>query len=238
MKRQSARIRARTEFEAYQPHSFDDDMVPYYTSEQYSLYGPPEHWPNPQPWYHIIELRETSAPLVLDWDMEQLAKTISRPIHRYNRVARFKTTLAQISGITGSVPREIICQIITHLNSTGPKRIWNNIRHILKTLKLQKYYNQIPFIIQQLSFGHTTQISAIKFSDIMNQFRHINHAFQSTPNRKYFPNLRYMALKLLALNNITTTYTIPLLRTARRINALDIIWGNLTKNLNFKDANQ
>jgi hypothetical protein len=228
-----------TEFEAYQPHSFDDDLVPYYTSEQLALYGPPEHWPNPQPWYHIIELRETASPLVLDWDTEQLAKTIIRPIHRYNRVARFKTTLAQISGITGSVPRELITTIATmtsitkHLNSTDPKRIWNNIRHILKTLKMQKYYNQIPFIIQQLYQDNTPKISAMKFDDIMNQFKHINQAFHSTNQRKYFPNLRFMALKLLALNNITTTYTIPLLRTPRRIKALDIIWQNLTVNLDF-----
>lgn len=204
-----------------------EDGVPFYTSQQINLYGLPHLFGIDQ--YQIIELYDDGHPQVTDYDMEQERRGALRPIHHYNRVERFEQILYQLVGCRGVVPR----MIILHLKSVGydrhPDRVWDSVRSILKKNNWSQYYNRIPIILDQLGFDRK-----INFGDsnafvlnIVNEFRKISARFEELkPHlvRCYFPNLRYVAFKLLIEHGAVFEYKIPFLRTPRKEKVMDELW--------------
>lgn len=201
--------------------------IPFYTSQQVDLFGLPEHWGVEQ--YQIIQLREDAAPFVTDYDMEMDRRGALRPVHYYNRVERFESILLQLLGCRGRVPREVIETIQEVGYNSDPAFVWDSIRGILKTKRWRKYYNRIPVILDQLGFG-----GKIEFGDqhefvlmLMNEFRKVSARFEQIKrdlDRSYFPNLRYIAFKLLEEYGAEFQYRIPFLRTPRKEKAMDDLW--------------
>lgn len=165
----------------------------------------------------------------LDYKQEvEHERNKTRP-HFYCRRERFKITVLQLLGIGGSVPWKVRELVRKGLGPGVSKRkIWNNIRIILKRNGLRAFYNMIPQIIYQLTnigpIGVTCdnlQAIKTKFSDYHEQF---NNHLKNKWNREYFPNLRFVALKLCQQHGITYPYTIPLARTSRKKKYLEHLY--------------
>ena len=199
------------------PVRFDPDQTPVYDSYQIETFGLPEHWG--VFCYRVISLRETEHPMVTDWKMEQERGKL-RPIHRYSRVERFTSILAQLICSRGKIPKDMIQKIRDHQISKDPDLAWNSVRKILKDMKAWKYY--------MLGYPQNTKCKENGLMiEIINDFRIISSRFDQVKKnlgRVYFPSLRFIAFKLLQLHGIEFSYKIPFVRTPRKLKAMEQIW--------------
>lgn len=112
-----------------EPIRIDPGGVHVYTTEQIDLYGFPFEWGVYD--YYVISSLEYEQPLATDWKFEQSRYGSVRPIHRYNRVKRFESTLFQLLGERGDVDLQVILDIKNIGFDRDPKHIWvfyNNYR--------------------------------------------------------------------------------------------------------------
>jgi hypothetical protein len=163
----------------------------------------------------------TSWPTEYGYKEEIEAKQKCRPIHRYNRLERFKNTLDQLLGCRGNISDEIM------LLMDGVGFSWEKIRRILKQNKLPKLYNQIPLIIRKLGFGNCIEFENFhkSYIGILKEFNQIHYNFnlKKGDKRKYFPNLRFVALKLIEKYGGKFNLKIPFIRTRRKFKILEKI---------------
>jgi len=210
-----------------QPFKIDSDGVPCFTTNDIDDYGFPELYGYET--YRVIDSRD--KPMVTDFKMEHQYDL--RPIHRYDRIARFKSTLFNIIGERGTVPDHIITMVSQYIGTTADP--WNDCRRILKHYKQRIYYNRIPYIINRLKLGSGYKvIGSTVIDEMINKFRAISDKFERTKlelKRRYFPNIRFIVLKILEHFNIATDYLVPLVRTARKNKSLNLLWNELIKDL-------
>ena len=210
-----------------QPFKIDSDGVPCFTTNDIDDYGFPELYGYET--YRVIDSRD--KPMVTDFKMEHQYDL--RPIHRYDRIARFKSTLFNIIGERGTVPDHIITMVSQYIGTTADP--WNDCRRILKHYKQRIYYNRIPYIINRLKLGSGYKvIGSTVIDEMINKFKSISDKFERTKlelKRRYFPNIRFIVLKLLEHFNIATDYLVPLVRTARKNKSLNLLWNELIKDL-------
>lgn len=162
----------------------------------------------------------TSWPAEYGYKEEMEAKLRVRPIHRYNRLERFKNTLDQLLGCRGNV-NDNVMRLMINVSD------WESVRKILKSNKLPKLYNQIPLILRKLGFGnciefdnfHTSYVNILKEFNIM----HYNFNLQRGCEKRYFPNLRFVALKLIEKHGGKFNLKIPFIRTKRKYKVLEKI---------------
>jgi len=185
-------------------------------------------------YYTIIETRESAHPQVVDYTLTCERRGSLRPIHRYSRIERFESILYQLIGARGKVPKRIINYIKLVGYDKQPELLWESIRAILKEKGWRLYYNRIPTILQMLGESKTInfQDQALLISEIVIDFRKLSAAFDRRPGgRKYFPNLRFIALKLLEAHGAVFEYMIPFIRTPRKIASMDRVWQQLVQAL-------
>lgn len=198
-----------------------EEGIPIFTNNQIDDYGFPEHWGFEI--YQVIDNRDTIA-LKTDYKMEQ--SYYKRPIHRYDRKARFQTILGQLLGDKGKVPAHVLTIVGAYLK---PGDEWNQVRRILKHYRLRIYYNRIPYIIQQLTkINSSPKIHADQYRSILQDFDRFCFLYENEKTqfkRTYFPNMRFMALKLIEKNGIVLNYPIPSARTNRKQKELNEIWN-------------
>ncbi|MEG3883803.1 hypothetical protein QT971_06285 [Microcoleus sp. herbarium19] len=197
-----------------------ENGIPIFSSTQIDDYGFPENWGFI--YYEIIENRDTTT-FATDYKLEQ--SYYKRPIHRYNRKQRFKNVIGQLMGDRGKVPDNIVSIVGFYLQ---PGDRWNEVRRVLKSFQWRIYYNRIPYIIQQLTkMNSTNKIHIDQYTNVMEDFDHFCFLFEkhkSELGRKYFPNMRFIALKLIEKNGIQLNYPIPVTRTVRKQKELDSLW--------------
>ncbi len=206
------------------PLRYEDDVA-VFSSIDIDDYGMPELYGFTN--YIVVESRE--ANLVTDYKMEHTYDLI--PIHRYSRLARFKTTLLRLVGEKTNIPDHIIkaCRIYLKPDS---KDLWNDTRKILKCFKWSKYYDYIPAILCKLNLCRMLKISANKIEEIINDFKLLVQKFNQTKHlykRRYFPNIRFIVLKLLEYHGCLHDYPIPFARTERKLISLTNLWEDLIK---------
>jgi hypothetical protein len=223
-----------------QPIKFEG-LTPVYSSRQVEEFGDPDEWGICV--YQVVEVRE-DVEYVSSWK-DQIMRAV-RPIHRYCRVKRFETTLYQLLGLRGNVPDELIYEIKILGYDERPDSIWESIRDCLKEIKevevLKKfpvtyqtriYYNRIPTIMRKL--GHCNL--KIDFGDlnsfllaVVDEFRRVSWKFDKLScEYKYFPNMRFICLKMLQHFGAGINYFIPIIRTRRKYKPLDELWEKLIK---------
>jgi len=206
------------------PIRYEKD-VPVFTTRDIDDYGFPELYGYSN--YQVIESRDLV--LVTDFKMEQ--ELDFRPIHRYSRLARFKKTLLNILGENGRVPDQVLTVVKTFIDPLSTDK-WNDVRRILKHYKQRRYYDNIPFIVKNIQMGacfpqlNSEQIQQIirDFQTLSDHYERVKHTFK----RRYFPNIRFVTLKLLELHGIKPVYNVPLVRTTRKRKALSTLWTQLT----------
>lgn len=212
-----------------------------YTIEQIDTFGTPDQWHPPEEsnWI-VVSTDDDERPLKSDYKFEQGRIGNSRPIHRYSRVKRFEAVLFQLIGHRGKVDLKDLNYIRSCGVDHDPNYVWNSIRDILKNGGLQKYYNRIPSIIQML--GINLKIDVGRGSDMVYQitgdFKRMHELFIDTKPmyRKYFPNLRFIALRMLETYGAKFEFNIPRVRTRRKLKPLDDMWVNLFESLQNKNA--
>ena len=151
---------------------------------------------------------------------EQEAKSRCRPIHRYNRLERFKNTLDQLLGCRGKISDKVMD--LMH----GVKCDWESVRKILKKNKITRLYNQIPLILRKLGFGNCIEFDDFhkSYIGILKEFNTIHYNFDmKKQKRKYFPNLRFVALTLIKKWGGEFKIKIPFIRTKRKLEPLEKI---------------
>lgn len=206
------------------PIRYDYDNVPLFSSTDIDIYGFPEHYGYET--YRVVESREANLVSDYKFDVDRTFK----PIHRYDREARFKATLLNLLGERSNVPAHVIAMVKAYLKPDS-ENLWNDTRSILKHFKQRRYYDCIPSIIKKiLSKRLFDQISAEKLDSIMNDYKALvvrydqqKHSFKRT----YFPNIRFIVLKLLDLHSIKPLYPIPFVRTNRKNILLNSLWNCL-----------
>lgn len=156
-----------------------------------------------------------------DYDMEQSRDW--RKIHRYSRRERFKSTLYHLLNITGKIPiavHKLVKWKLRRLKlKVSKSKIWGQIRTILKQNGLQRYYNLIPSFIRY-SCGLRPKLNDDAITNILSDFEKMHYQFDKDLKinwkRIYFPNLRFIAFKLMDKHGITYPYKVPLAHTLRK----------------------
>lgn len=172
---------------------------------------------------------DIDAPFALDYEQEQEFNRNCTKRHHYSRKGRFKFTLNQLIGVSGHIPKHLIDLVKFKLGKkTRRSRIWNNIRKILKAHGLRKYYNRIPQFISTICHINPQGNMNAAIPAILLDFHCFDYQFdfelKKGWKREYFPNLRFVALKLLEKHGITFPYTIPIVRTVRKRKYLEDLY--------------
>lgn len=206
------------------PIRYEGDVA-VFSSRDIEDYGMPDHYGYDN--YIVVESREPV--FVTDYKMEHSYDL--RPIHRYSREARFKTTLLKLVGEKTRIPECVLIACKTYLKKDS-QDFWNDTRKILKCFKWSKYYDYIPSILCKLGFYEMMEITAEKIESMVNDFRALVVKFEQCKHlhkRKYFPNIRFIVLKLLKYHGCVHDYKIPFVRTERKLEALSLLWKDLIK---------
>lgn len=218
----------------FTPIRFEKEVA-VFNSEQILKFGPPELYGYDT--YEVVELQETVSPFVSDWKMEQTREKL-RPIHRYNRIERFEFVIAQLLGLRGDVPQDII-DLMQQEANLEPNVAWNSIRNVLKTHKHKRYYQRIPQIMFRLGLGSVFKMNnstmGYNYQCIIADFKKLQGVFEEykfqTKKRVYFPNLRFIAVKLLERRGCKCNFEIDFIRTKRKIKSLGEMWDILEAEL-------
>lgn len=205
---------------------YDDVLV--FSSEDVDDYGEPYLYGYEN--YLVIESSASSHPLQCDYTDSGL--TNARPIHRYKRLDRFTFTLTYLIGQKGAIPQHVLdaCDGV----SKDPTKIWYEIKKILKKNKWSIYYNRISVIINHFGIPVTCNMTNSIYHTIINDFKQINSLFEQGRrkkwDRRYFLNLKFVAIKLLERYNVSFNVSIPLIKTKRKLKILNELWNDLLIN--------
>ena len=199
--------------------------APVFSSDDIEIYGQPDYYGYTD--YYVIETEATARPMVTDYHHNQ---TITfRPIHRYSRIERFNFTLSYLVGYKGTVPQKVL-DACCHIEP-NPKTVWADIKSVLKENKWHIYYNRISLIINSLGLKITENITNQIYEAILNDFQTLNNQFENGKkkewNRRYFLNLKFVALKFLEKYNIKFRVDIPLIKTKRKLKVLNDLWDHI-----------
>ena len=199
-----------------------ENGVPYFYTSQIDDYGFPEYFG----YERYLVVNDNECCFVTDWKMEQERR--QRPIHRYNRVARFTFVLAQLLCLKGSIPFEEMNEI----RKLATELSWNSIHKVLKELKYRHLYNRIPQILKNMNAPSAIdfECSNGSFREMINDFRILQNEWNKQNNdRKYFPSLRFIALKMLEERGAKIHPEIQFMKTKKKQINLENLWSCITE---------
>ena len=209
-----------------------EDGVAVFTNEQIDIWGEPDQkFQN----YYVVDGQP-------DYMTSYAAKDQSylKAIHRYDRVARFDKTLHTLLGECTFDMKVKIATMTEMLNIVKTYVKDDSTNSYEETRKIFIHYGYkrfIPFIptilimtrkpfplkIDRKNLSETIQLVKEDFKMLERRFfREDGYKGE----RKYFPNLRYIAIKLL-INRGVENVCMPLLRTKRKLVAMDLVFQKL-----------
>ena len=212
------------------PIKYSDGM-PVYTIEQINLYGKPLDVEA----YLVTSTLDYEQPNRTDWKFEQERRGSTRPPHLYKRQIRLESTLFQLLGFRGTVEPEMIDHLLRVGYDSRPEYVWDSIRRFIKTNNYSNvFYNRIPTMMHmanvrlRIKKQLKIKIDNITMEQIRQDFKVISYRFDNLKSKpKYFPNIRFIVLKLLQKHNAEFQFKIPLIRTKRKLIPLEDIWDRL-----------
>lgn len=162
----------------------------------------------------------------MDWLLECEFSRM-RPIHHYSRYERFDAILFHLCG-GGWVPEDVVEQVMEDVDDWDESRIWGKIQKSLGRMGMSRYYNRIPYILEQMGMRAVMTkkpcgLVLEKFIEMSAKFDRIKHGLE----RKYFPCLRYCAIRLLYMYGADIYYHIPIVKTPCKVAVLDEIFNIL-----------
>lgn len=106
----------------------------------------------------------------------------------------------------GKVPFEVYETVMDQISFDGEESMWGDISSILSKSGNWRYVNRIPTITTMLGYNPFFETRKVEF--ILERFDKASARFDylkdrnELGDRKYFPNLRYVALRLLAEHEV------------------------------------
>ena len=160
----------------------------------------------------------------------------------YKRINHFNEWLAQFQAKESTdVPQDVFNQIILEIKKERIQNtaVLNNtkIREYLKKLKLNKFYEHVPHIINKINGIPPPIISKEMEDKLRLMFREIQAPFSQVcpKERKNFLSYSYVLHKfveLLDLNEYKLCF--PLLKSREKLHQQDMIWKDICKKLGWE----
>ena len=163
----------------------------------------------------------------------------------YKRINHFNEWLSQFQAkestdISSDIIEKILCELKKERIFNVANISNNKIRDILKKLKLNKFYEHIPYIINKINGKPPPNITKQIEEKLRYMFKEIQTPFEKhcPKNRKNFLSYSYVIHKFIQLLGIDE-YLIyfPLLKSREKLYQQDKIWKNICKELNWKFIN-
>ena len=162
--------------------------------------------------------------------------------YTYKRINHFNEWLAQFQAKErNDLPNEIFENIYKELNKN--KHIYlsnlkyNDIREILKKLKYNKFYENIPHILSIITNKKAPTLDRKSEEILRSLFKEIQIPFMNNcpPSRKNFLSYSYVLHKfceLLEYDHLLEYFS--LLKSREKLHAQDLIWEKICKDLNWE----
>tara|TARA_Y100000389_G_scaffold205033_1_gene262212 strand:+ start:5119 stop:6306 length:1188 start_codon:yes stop_codon:yes gene_type:complete len=162
--------------------------------------------------------------------------------YSYRRSNHFNEWIAQFQGKeTTQIPRNVLIQVINEIKKERIRDLneltTTKVRSILKKLKLNKYYEHIPHIINQLNgqpppymSRQTEEVLRIMFQKIQGPFLEF-----CPKKRKNFLSYSYVLHKfveLLGMDHLRSLF--PLLKSREKLFLQDCIWKKICHRLGWE----
>ena len=160
----------------------------------------------------------------------------------YKRINHYQEWLNQIQGKeTTDIPEDIFDKIMLELKK---QRITNvqdlnrrKIKEILKKLKINKYYEHIPYILNRITGIPNPNLTQDLEEKLRNMFKDIQVPFlkHSPLNRKNFLSYSYVIHKFIQLlEKDEYLKYFPLLKSRDKLHQQEQIWRNICGDLGWK----
>ena len=160
----------------------------------------------------------------------------------YKRINHFNEWLAQFQAKeTTEIPTEVYSNILVELKKQRSKNIANlkskQLRNVLKKLRLNKYYEHIPHIINKLNGIPAPRMTRTTEEKLRNMFKEIQIPFikHCPSTRKNFMSYSYVLHKfcqLLELDEFLECF--PLLKSSEKLYEMDKIWKKICEDLRWE----
>lgn len=160
----------------------------------------------------------------------------------YKRINHFNEWLAQFQAkestdIPDSVYEQVLLEIkkerIDNMANLKPKKL----RDLLKKLKLNKYYEHVPHIINRLN-GIPAPVMSRETEEILRMmFKEIQNPFMKycPKDRKNFLSYSYVLHKFVQLLNLDEfLICFPLLKSREKLHQQDLIWKKICEDLKWE----
>ena len=202
--------------------------IPHYDLSDVLRHGDPTFFGVSE--YSVVDNPTYSCPLMLEWKDEVALMEDGVYKHRYDRLERFRGTLFQlIGGSRVTIPWYVYHTIRSEMYNPHPDKVWDSVRDILKNYGYTKFYNRIPCILRYFNYPHKIIMKKNTLCNIINDFFKVNKWFEDVGKAEfgmnYFPNIRYMALKLMERNGVEFQYKVPFIRVKKVEERYDEIWN-------------
>ena len=160
----------------------------------------------------------------------------------YKRINHFNECLAFFQGKESTdVPQEVFDKILIEIKKeriTNLARLdYDKIRAYLKKLKLNKYYDHIPHILNRINGLPPPVLSKQLEEKLRSMFKQIQNPFRMVcpKARKNFISYSYVLHKfvqLLGFDEFKSCF--PLLKDRNKLHQTDLIWKGICKILGWK----
>lgn len=159
----------------------------------------------------------------------------------YKRINHYQEWLNQIQGKeTTDIPEDIFDKILLELKIqriTDKKDITRQkIKDILKKLKINKYYEHIPYIMNRITGIPNPNLTPELEEKLRNMFKEIQVPFlkHSPLNRKNFLSYSYVIHKFIQILGKTEYLKyFPLLKSREKLHQQEEIWKKICKDLGW-----
>ena len=160
----------------------------------------------------------------------------------YKRINHFNEWLNQVQGKeTTDIPDEVYDKILLEIKKQKISNMADlthvKVREILKKLKINKYYEHIPHIINRLSGVSMPHIPPELEDRLRHMFCQIQVPFlkHSPPSRKNFLSYSYVLHKFMQLlEKDQYVHCFTLLKSRDKLQAQDIIWSKICEELGWE----
>jgi hypothetical protein len=160
----------------------------------------------------------------------------------YKRINHYQEWLNQIQGKeTTDIPEIVFDQIMLELRKqriTNTKELTSKkVKEILKKLKINKYYEHIPYIMNRITGIPNPNLAAELEDKLRNMFKEIQVPFlkHAPLVRKNFLSYSYVIHKFLQILEKTEYLKhFPLLKSREKLHQQEEIWKKICIDLNWK----
>ena len=160
----------------------------------------------------------------------------------YNRINHFNEWINQTQGKeTTEIPEEVFDKIYLELKKNKIDNMatldYDKIKSILKKIKINKYYEHIPYILNRITGKINPQLNPELEEKLRNMFKEIQVPFlkHSPQNRKNFLSYSYVLHKFLELlGEDKYLEYFPLLKSREKLHQQEQTWKKICEELGWK----